>query len=203
MTVEDGLLDRRVRALEIGSDGHVRVGTVTGLSDVDGTRITSFTEAHGLVDDTINSLAEDRDANLWIGTDAGGAMRVAAFGLVSYFQADGLRVDYVPFLIDGGAGGMIAVSGNYFSLNEFDGRRFVPARFNVPRNVPMTASSVSFAITWVRGGSERRKGCTDSPPFITSPILRASRPSPAMPVVVRCQVTTCSRCSRIAVATSG
>ena len=136
VTVEDGLLDRRVRTLGVGSDGHVRVGTVTGLSDVDGTHITSFTEAHGLVDDTINSLTEDRDGNLWIGTDAGGAMRVAAFGLISYFRADGLRVDYVPFLIDGAAGRIVAVSGNYFSVNEFDGRHFVPARFDVPRSVP-------------------------------------------------------------------
>jgi signal transduction histidine kinase/ligand-binding sensor domain-containing protein len=136
VTIADGLIDRRVRAIRVRSDGHVWVGTVTGLSEIAGDRITSITETQGLADDTINALAEDLEGNLWIGTDAGGAMRVMADGLVSYFKADGLAVDYVPFLIEGNAGSVIAVSGNYFSIGEFDGHRFVPARFNVPRSVP-------------------------------------------------------------------
>ena len=78
-------------------------------------------------------MREDADGNLWIGTDASGAVRIAAFGLVSYFRADGLRNDFAPFLIEGDAGRVIAVSGNHFTINEFDGRRFVPVRFNVPR----------------------------------------------------------------------
>jgi hypothetical protein len=144
------------------------VGTVTGLSEVDGTHITSFTEAHGLVDDTINSLAEDRDANLWIGTDAGGAMRVAAFGLVSYFRADGLTVDYVPFLIDGGAGRMVAVSGNY-QPQRIPWPPLRAARFNVPRDVPDDGSLCP----------SRSPGCVVAgtrgllnPPVTTSPSLR-------------------------------
>jgi hypothetical protein len=31
MTLDDGLIDLRVRALAVGADGRVRVGTVTGL----------------------------------------------------------------------------------------------------------------------------------------------------------------------------
>ena len=81
-------------------------------------------------------MREDADGNLWIGTDAGGAVRIAAFGLVSYFRADGVRNDFVPFLIEGDAGRVIAVSGSDFTINEFDGRRFAPVRFNVPPGVP-------------------------------------------------------------------
>jgi signal transduction histidine kinase/ligand-binding sensor domain-containing protein len=136
MTLGDGLVDRRVRALMVGSDGHVHVGTVAGLSDIDGAHITSVSQAQGLADDAINAVSEDGDGNLWIGTDASGAVRIAAVGLVSYFDAEGLRNDYVPFLIEGDAGRVIAVSGLYFTINEFDGRRFVAARFNVPRGVP-------------------------------------------------------------------
>ena len=95
MTMDDGLIDQRVRALAVGSDGHVRVGTAVGLSDIDGAQITSISEAQGLVHDAINTISEDRDGNLWIGTDTSGAVRIAAFGLVSYFVADGLRHDYV------------------------------------------------------------------------------------------------------------
>ena len=86
--------------------------------------------------DAINTLNEDPDGNLWIGTDTSGAVRIAAFGLVSYFVADGLRHDYVPFLIEGDAGRVNAVSAYRFTINEFDGRRFVSARFNVPPDVP-------------------------------------------------------------------
>ena len=93
--MSDGLIDRRVRALAVGSDGHVRVGSGAAFSDVDGTHITNVSHDQGLADDAINTMAEDRDGNLWIGTDASGAVRIAASGLVSYFEADGLRHDFV------------------------------------------------------------------------------------------------------------
>ena len=137
MTLADGLIDRRVRALTVGSDGHVRVGTVGRIErhrwHADHQRQPCSGPA---CDDAINTVSEDRDGNLWIGTDTSGAVRIAAFGLVSYFEADGLRHDYVPFLIEDDAGRVIAVSAYRFTINEFDGRRFVPARFNVPRGVP-------------------------------------------------------------------
>jgi len=135
MTLDDGLIDLRVRALAVGSDGRVRVGTVTGLSVIHGPQITSVTQEQGLVQDAINSVSEDPDGNVWIGTDTSGAARIAAFGLVSYFHADGLRHDYVPSLIEDD-GRVIAVSGAFLAINEFDGRGFASARFNVPRDVP-------------------------------------------------------------------
>ena len=136
MTLDDGLIDQRVRALAVGSDGHVRVGTVAGLSVIDGAQITNVIPGQGLVQDAINTVSEDPDGNVWIGTDTSGAVRIAAFGLVSYFQADGLRHDYVPFLIEDDSGRVIAVSGSLFTINEFDGRRFASARFNVPPDAP-------------------------------------------------------------------
>ena len=54
MTPADGLVDQRVRAVTVGSDGRVRVGmvsgsvaTIYGLSDIDGAQITSVGPAHG------------------------------------------------------------------------------------------------------------------------------------------------------------
>jgi len=145
MNLEDGLVDRRVRALMAGSAGPVRVGmvsgsvaTISGLRDIDGAQITSVGPAHGLADDPVTTVAEDRDGNLWIGTDASGALRIAALGLVSYYEADGLRNDFVPFLFEDEQERVIAVSASRFSINEFDGRRFVKTRFNVPPRVPDT-----------------------------------------------------------------
>ena len=82
------------------------------MSHIDGEQITSVGPAHGLADDPVNTVAEDRDGNLWIGTDASGALRIAAFGLVSYFEADGLRNDFVPFLFEGDQERVIAVSAS-------------------------------------------------------------------------------------------
>ncbi len=139
----DGLVDRRVRAVSVGSHGQVRVGmvsgsvaTIYGLSDIDGAQITSVGPAQGLVDDPITTVAEDGDGNVWIGTDASGALRITALGLVSYFEADGLRNDFVPFLFEDDKERLIAVSASRFTINEFDGRRFVKTRFNVPPRVP-------------------------------------------------------------------
>jgi signal transduction histidine kinase len=136
MTADDGLVDPRVRALAVGADGRIRVGTVTRLSIVHGVEISHVTPDQGLVHDAINSVSEDPDGNVWIGTDTSGAVRIAAFGLVSYFQADGLRHDYVPSLIEDDAGRTIAVSGALLTINEFEGRRFASVRFNVPQDVP-------------------------------------------------------------------
>jgi signal transduction histidine kinase/streptogramin lyase len=136
MTLADGLIDTRVRALMVGSDGRVRVGTVAGLSEVDGTQITNVGQVQGLVHDAINTVSEDQAGNLWIGTDTRGAVRIAAFGLVSYFHADGLEHEYVPLLIEDDSGRVLAVSAARYTINAFDGRRFVPTRFNVPRGIP-------------------------------------------------------------------
>jgi signal transduction histidine kinase/ligand-binding sensor domain-containing protein len=135
-TMSDGLIDRRVRALAVGSDGHVRVGTVNGVTVVDGAHITNVGRRQGLAEDAINTIAEDREGNLWIGTDASGAVRIAASGLESFFEADGLAHDLVPALLETAAGRVVAVSGAQYTINEFDGRRFMSARFNVPRDLP-------------------------------------------------------------------
>ena len=65
----DGLIDRRVRPSRsdrTGTSASVCRTVGLGLSDVDGAQITSVSPAHGLVDDPINAVTEDRDGNLWI-----------------------------------------------------------------------------------------------------------------------------------------
>ena len=177
MTLDDGLIDQRVRALAIGSDGHVRVGTVAVLSVIDGAQITNVTHGQGLVQDAINTVSEDPDGNVWIGTDTSGAVRIAAFGLVSYFVPDGLRHDYIPFLMEGDSGRVIAVSGYRFTVNEFDGRRFAFARFNVPPDAP---DDRYFSVlrdrqgAWWRGYGDRSVSIPASAPN-SGPRTRAAR----------------------------
>ena len=77
-----------VRALLQSSDGQVWIATLDGLTQFDGERFRAFTKAQGVPGAT--SLAEDRHGNVWIGTAAGGALRLARNGFTSYTEADGL-----------------------------------------------------------------------------------------------------------------
>src|SRR5262249_30122890 len=74
-TVKDGLASDRVFCLSESSDGTVWIGTSHGLSAMgltpgkNGVRIQTFTEANGLIRSAIGSVCEDRDHNLWLGTE--------------------------------------------------------------------------------------------------------------------------------------
>ncbi len=60
-----------------------------------------FTEANGLAYSDIGSLATDRDGDLWLGSNGGGAMRLARNRFVTYTDADGISLagngEPVPF----------------------------------------------------------------------------------------------------------
>ena len=82
-----------IRSLFEGSDGHVWISTPGGLIEFDGQAFRAFTERHGLVNQAIKAVGEDRAGNLWIATDAGGVARLTRNGVVSFKEADGLRHD--------------------------------------------------------------------------------------------------------------
>jgi len=122
-----------VRSLWQGADGRVWIGTTRGLIEVDG-GIRTYSKQHGLSDDTVTALAEDRAGQLWIGTDAGGVATLARHGFVSFGEADGLRHGYVTS-ISQGRSGHLRVGGGWPVLNEFDGTRFSSGWFSIPGQV--------------------------------------------------------------------
>ena len=87
-TAQDGVSGGMVRAFLQSSDGQVWIATLDGVTQFDGERFRAFTKAQGVTGAT--SLAEDRHGNIWIGTGAGGALRLARNGFTSYTEADGL-----------------------------------------------------------------------------------------------------------------
>lgn len=70
-------LDRRVHSgavlcLYADRAGRIWIGTAGGgISCYENGHFTSYAKAVGLASDTVRSLCEDRDGNLWIGTDHG------------------------------------------------------------------------------------------------------------------------------------
>src|SRR5262249_59121563 len=92
---------------------------IGGLSEfrpaaIGAVRFQDFTSANGLADVAITALAEDRDGNLWIGTEAGGAMKLTLNGFTSYGETDGLGGIRIGSIFENRAGELCGISGGGF-----------------------------------------------------------------------------------------
>lgn len=138
LTRADGLAGDTVNALH-RSGGALCIGTSGGLSvlaDEAGAPVRSYTTAHGLAENLVSALAEDRGGNLWIGTSAGGAMRLARSGFVTYGEEDGLG-HAVSNVFTTTRGELCATSTNWL-VSRFDGRGFTTVRPRLPAGLPPT-----------------------------------------------------------------
>lgn len=95
---------QRISRLFVTSSGNLFIGTNSGLiklrHDNQQTEINSEIFGSSL----IRSFAEDRDGNLWIGTEGEGAFKLGSEMLISYTNLEGINLKYVyGFFDDGGA----------------------------------------------------------------------------------------------------
>ena len=65
------------------------------LQFVNGTLSKQFGEKEGLASTYINAVAEDRQGNIWVGTDGGGTSVINDSGIVTYSTANGLSSNFV------------------------------------------------------------------------------------------------------------
>jgi ligand-binding sensor domain-containing protein/signal transduction histidine kinase len=120
-------------------DGHIWLGSSAGLLEFDGARFHRYTDALGLSDPLIKSLAADAEDNLWVAT-ADGAMKVTRSGFRSYDERDGLGDANVRAIFEDGSGAIVAVSGDWI-LSRLQGDRFVHARPQVDADQRITWGS--------------------------------------------------------------
>ena len=82
--------DEGIDTMLSDSAGALWIGTLKSLIKYwDGIE-TRYTNAQGLADNAIASLAEDRDGNLWIGTFGGGVCKLSNELIVSFTKSEGL-----------------------------------------------------------------------------------------------------------------
>jgi ligand-binding sensor domain-containing protein/two-component sensor histidine kinase len=139
-STRDGLGADWVDTLFESSDGKLWATTTGGLSEFvpgrDGGRFRSYTTANGLSDGHVQAIAEDREGNLWLGTESAGAMKVARNGFTSFTIADGLADLRIVSIFEDQAGEVCAVStASQPTINCFDGSRFHAVRPNYGRTV--------------------------------------------------------------------
>ena len=152
---EDGVAGGEVRALMQSSDGHVWVGTWDGVTQFDGERFRAYTRPQGI--HRAIALAEDREGNIWSGTLAMGALRLARNGFSAYTEADGLADATIRGVFESRAGDLYAVSSNQ-RIHQFDGRRFTAVRPNLSEDVAVLVNP-GFPLRdrtgewWIPGGA--------------------------------------------------
>lgn len=147
-TTKDGLLHDSVYSILRTQSNWLWVATSRGLSEFSpeplpgGGHFRNYTGEHGFSDFAVMSIAEDRDGNLWLGTESGGAMKVTRHGFTSYSENDGLEVRRIAALGEDRDGNFYVVTGSLgvpsYHINRFDGRRFHTTRINLPAGVAPT-----------------------------------------------------------------
>jgi signal transduction histidine kinase/ligand-binding sensor domain-containing protein len=87
-------------ALLCDSAGVLWIGTSDGLVKYHDGKQTLYTSTQGLSDNHIQSLAEDRDGNLWIGSFGGGVCKLSSELIVTFTRTEGLPNQDVQKVIE-------------------------------------------------------------------------------------------------------
>jgi signal transduction histidine kinase/ligand-binding sensor domain-containing protein len=101
------------------------IGTQKGLIRYTHGGQTSIAKAQALSGGRINALAHDREGNLWIGTEANGALKLSKEVIVSYTTAEGLPDQDVGQIFEDREGRVYALT-NSDGLLEIVAGRAVP-----------------------------------------------------------------------------
>jgi signal transduction histidine kinase/ligand-binding sensor domain-containing protein len=111
--------------LLLGRDGKLWMASHASLSELDGRTFRVYAGANGLVQDELSGLAEDRDGNLWVGTQAHGLMRVARHGFVGYAAPEAPGAIGVAAIFEDSRGALHVwgMHGGRPRLFRFDGER--------------------------------------------------------------------------------
>src|SRR5882724_339475 len=140
-TTKNGLPNRNARSLFQSSTGQLWIGLSTALVEFvpqagqDGSRSQGYLSELILSKLFVQTMTEDRDGNLWIGTD-NGALKLARNGFTTYTEADGLGESRMSSLFESRAGELIGMT--FFSetpLSWFEGNRFRAIRPQLPERV--------------------------------------------------------------------
>jgi ligand-binding sensor domain-containing protein/signal transduction histidine kinase len=106
--VTQGLPQAAIYSIWQTHEGYLWLGTQTGLVRFDGVRFTSFDNPSvpALKNAWVSNLFEDRQQNLWIGTNDAGLFRLHDGVVRRFSSADGLPSDSVHCLVSSRNGGL-------------------------------------------------------------------------------------------------
>jgi ligand-binding sensor domain-containing protein/signal transduction histidine kinase len=141
-TEKNGLPNPNTRSLFQLSTGQLWVGSSTALVEFvhrpgqESSLFRHYASELVLSKLFVQTMTEDRDGNLWIGTD-NGALKLARNGFTTYTEADGLGESRVSSIFESRAGdlGVMTIFSTETPLSWFDGKRFRAIRPWLPRGL--------------------------------------------------------------------
>jgi signal transduction histidine kinase/ligand-binding sensor domain-containing protein len=139
--LRENLPDRKVNAIVSAGNGELWIGTDAGIVRWDGKRLTRDGVPKALDGVQALSLAVDRDANLWVGTNSRGLIRVSRFGVASLMDPGGESQDAVTAIFEDREGNIWTGSGG--GLESLRDSTFVT--YSLPEGVPTDGSNPIFA----------------------------------------------------------
>jgi len=116
--LDDGLLDTKIMALDVTSEGDIWMAMNKGISVItppglnpyeEGTEKASinaihYTEAEGLIDNSVNCILVDSKDRIWCGTRGGVSFMLGEDAFVNYNEYDGLINNEVQTIIESSDG---------------------------------------------------------------------------------------------------
>src|SRR5579871_4265782 len=136
-TKANGIGANSVKTLYQFEDDKLYVGTSAGLSIARESSVASFSThgaAHGVPPSGVTSFAGDSAGNLWMGTDGGGAVKLARGAFLTYTAEDGLAGTRMDAIFEADRKMCVVSRGgdDEVYINEFDGSRFKATRLRLP-----------------------------------------------------------------------
>ena len=130
-TEKDGLLNNEIWSFIIDSKGIFWIGTNDGISRFDGKTFTTFPLPKAPVKepntvysaDRITSIAEDKNSNLWFGTDGFGLCKYDGKTITHFTTEDGLP-DNAIYELMADSKGNLWIGTFYGGVSKFDGEKF-------------------------------------------------------------------------------
>jgi ligand-binding sensor domain-containing protein/signal transduction histidine kinase len=143
-----------IRAMLSDSTGALWVGMSDGLIKYQDGKQALYTEAQGLSGTSIQALTEDRDGNLWIGTEGSGICKLSGERIVSFTRNEGLPNQGVLRVIEDRGGRIYASVANAGFVEIVEGRAVpVPGAALAPfsTTIPFQDSLGNWWINTIKG----------------------------------------------------
>jgi len=138
-STKDGLGSNWIRKMLETSDGQLWLATLPGLCRWQGEAGASvcktYTAKNDLCDDVL-ALAEDKDGNLWTGSQCG-AKKIVRYGFTTFTSADGLDSNQINSVFENSTGDLFVTTfpNGGLAIGKFSDGRFTLVKLRLPESV--------------------------------------------------------------------
>src|ERR1035441_4185688 len=146
-TTDDRLPQNGIRAIHQTPDGYLWLVTFDGLVRFDGIRFTVFNKSNspGIDSNRFDSLYEDRNGELWLGTQDGGVTRYRHGSFTTFTTLNGLPHNHVRGITGDDAGNLWVLAGDSIMQWQETTGRFIHRRYPEGPEDPLLAASLGRA----------------------------------------------------------